>query len=207
MENVFGQFNSLPRNQLPRLSVQERESRWTAIRKKMRDEQIDCLLIHGDSGKWDQKSSNMRYVGQIGGNGEDGWLVFPLEGDPVAFIFSGGAMLNLWQELQDWVTDVRNAPGQNWSHFIIDHLKKSYMDESRIGIVGLVGYQEAEGTVSYLTMTRLQEGLPEAKFVDATRLIEDLRIYKSGEEIAFIESNAASMSARCTGTCGLCKDI
>lgn len=187
MENPGERLNALERTELPRLSLEERDRRWEAIREEMKAADIDCLLIHGNSGKWDQQSSSMRYVGQIGGNGEEGWLVFPLEGEPTGFVFAGGAMLGLWNEVQDWVTDIRNTPGLRWSHSLIEHLEGLGLDDARIGVVGLEGYQETEGTVPYLTMTRLEDGLPSAEFVDATRLVEDLRLYKSEEEIEFIE--------------------
>lgn len=182
--------SGLLRAELPRLSLAEREARWSAIRAEMAREGIDALLVHGDSGKWDQKSSSMRYVGQIGGNGEDGWLVFPIEGDPTAYVFSGGAMLKMWTDLQDWVSDVRSAPGLRWSSALTDSIEERGLAEARLGIVGLHGYQESEGTASYLTVSRLKDRFPRAEFVDATRLIEDLRMYKSSEELMFIEEAA-----------------
>lgn len=180
----------LLRSELPRLSMEERDQRWAAIRREMSLAGIDCLLVHGDSGKWDQKSSSMRYVGQIGGNGEDGWLVFPAEGDPTAFVFSGGAMLQMWSDLQDWVTDVRSAPGLIWSNALTQGIEERGLSRARLGIVGLEGYQESEGTASYLTVSRLKERFPDADFVDATRLVEDLRMYKSAEELTFIQEAA-----------------
>lgn len=180
----------LLRRELPRLSLAERDARWARIRASMAAEGIEALLVHGDSGKWDQKSSSMRYVGQIGGNGEDGWLVFPSDGDPTAFVFSGGAMLSMWTDLQDWVTDVRSAPGLRWSSALADSIEERGLTRARLGIVGLEGYQESEGTASYLTVSRLKERFPQAEFVDATRLVEDLRMYKSAEELLFIEEAA-----------------
>lgn len=171
----------------PRLSLKEREVRWGKIRSAMREQGLDALLVHGDSGKWDQKSSNMRYVGHIGGNGEDGYLLFPLEGEPTAFVFSGGAMLNMWQELQNWVQDIRNAPGNRWSHFIDIAIREKELTHANIGVVGLNGYQESEGTVSFITLTNLKNKLPNVEFSDATLLVENLRLYKSEEEISFVE--------------------
>lgn len=179
--------SSLSRKELPRLSLQERDSRWANIRLRMQEDGIDCLLIWGDSGKWDQKSASMRYVGHIGGNGEDGWLVFPADGDPTAFIFSGGAMLQMWHDLQDWVTDIRSVPGTRWSSGVSDRITELGMENARIGIVGLTGYQESEGTAPYTTVSVLQDRFRRAEFVDATKLLEDLRLYKSKEEVSFIE--------------------
>jgi Xaa-Pro aminopeptidase len=187
---VINRAESVPRSKLPRLSIAERDRRWKAIRDEMERQGLALLLVHGDSGKWDQKFTNMRYLSQIGGDGEDGWLVFPLEGEPSAHVFSGGAMHQMWGEMQDWMSDVRPAPGLRWSSALIGRIKDLGLERARIGVVGLEGYQETEGTVSYLTLSRLKEQFPEAQFVDATHIVEDFRMVKSAEEIGFIEQAA-----------------
>ena len=182
--------DSLTRSKLPRLSIGERDRRWAAVRSAMKREEIECLLVHGDSGKWDQKFSNIHYLSQIGGNGEDGWLAFPVRDEPSAFIFSGGSMLKMWGERQDWVSDLRTVPGNHWSGALTIYLKEAGLSKAKLGVVGLSGYQESEGTVSYTTLTKLKEQLPEAEFCDASYLLENLRLFKSEEEIRFIEKAA-----------------
>jgi len=69
--------------EFPRLSLQERDRRWAAVRPRMRRRCIDCVIIRSYSSKWDAGSAEGPYLTHIGGNGEDGYVVFDLEADPV----------------------------------------------------------------------------------------------------------------------------
>src|SRR3989304_10431684 len=57
------------RYQMPQLSLQERERRWNSVRQKMAQRGLDCLIVHGDSGKYDSMMANIRYLTHIGGHG------------------------------------------------------------------------------------------------------------------------------------------
>ena len=54
----------------------------------MSEQGLDCLIIRGISSKWDSGIANIRYVSQIGGNGEEAMAVFPRKGDPIILVWS-----------------------------------------------------------------------------------------------------------------------
>ena len=99
--------------ELPQLSIAERDWRWKAVRDAMKAQQLDCLIVYGANMGWDSKMANVRYLTQIGGNGEQAWVVFPLNGEPACF--TSFAWINdWWHYSQNWISDVRPIQG-SWA--------------------------------------------------------------------------------------------
>lgn len=170
-------------------SLAERDRRWHAIRSRMAAAGLDCLIVRGISSKWDSGIANVRYISQIGGNGEEAMAVFPREGDPVVLVWSP-TQLEWWPKAQSWVADVRlGAP--DWGEKTALCVKDLGFEKGRIGVVGIGGWTGAGKVMSYEIYTTILQLLPNATFEPASALMEDVRIVKSAEEIAFIERSAA----------------
>jgi Xaa-Pro aminopeptidase len=169
------------------LSLQERDRRYKLIRRKMEERGLDHLLIWGDSGKWDSKMANIRYVSQIGGNGEEAIAVFSRQGDPTVIIWGSPAMQEEWLSSQSWVCDVRSRKG-TWSSLALSLLKEKGLDTGNVGVVGLQG-RSPEGDIPYVTYHNILEGLPNVHFENATDILEDIRMIKSEEELRCIEKS------------------
>lgn len=171
--------------QVPRLSLQERDRRWSAIRSAMSAEQIDCLIIWGYPAHYEMKVANARYVTQMGGNGEMLFVVFPLAAPPTVFTWAS-TMLDWWRTVQDWVEDIQfRSP--SWSGSIARRIKELGLEKGRIGVVGLPGLSDRDGWLPYQTYMDITAALPEVTFVNATALVERVRIKKSQEELSFLE--------------------
>ena len=182
---------SLERAQLPRMPLAERDRRWAALRHRMADAGLDLLLVFGESGMSDVRTLNLYYLSLIGGNGEEGWLAFPRDGPPTAFVWSGGSMLDEWRERGVWVDDLRPCPGARWSGPLAAHVRELDLARGRIGLVGLSGQLDAEGIIPHVTYERLQAGLPKAELVNATAILEEMRLVKSPAELEFIQAAVA----------------
>src|SRR3990172_12222130 len=117
--------------QFGELSLQERDRRYGLIRASMRERRLEALIIWGNSAKWDSKSANIRYISQIGGNGEEAMAIFPLEGDPTVFLWSP-IMREEWLESQQWVKDLR-ARRPNWSDVVVERLKEMRLEGASLG--------------------------------------------------------------------------
>ena len=50
------------RNEFNQVSAAERNRRWTRIRDEMAKRGVDCLLLNGNSGRWNEMNANIRYV-------------------------------------------------------------------------------------------------------------------------------------------------
>lgn len=93
----------------PQLSLAERDRRWREIRSTMAKRGLDCLLIYGDSGEWDSFTADIRYVTQLGRRSEEGFVVFPREGDVTVCLNYGGPLRDYRENSQEWVKDFRSG--------------------------------------------------------------------------------------------------
>lgn len=171
---------------LPRFSLEERDRRWGRLRQKMAASQIDCLLIWSSNATYNMSSANMRYVTHTDSTGV---CLFPRVGEPV--IFSGYLHVYIYQTvMQDWMKDIRPAPSPE---NVIREIKERGLERGTIGVVGFGGslarwYPEI---VPYGAHVRLLKGLPEANFINASWVLDELRMIKSTEEIGRLDEAAA----------------
>jgi Xaa-Pro aminopeptidase len=172
------------------LSLDEKNRRYTAIRQQMEAEELDLLLVWGNSAKWDSKMANIRYLTQIGGNGEEGFCLFAKEGDPILYLWSD-IMNDEWLASQNWISDIRNArPSRHgrpaWSASIITGIKELVGDHARVGVVGLGGY-DAEGDIPFVVFDKVRKDLTKCQFKNGTSILERSRLTKSPEEIEILQ--------------------
>jgi Xaa-Pro dipeptidase len=171
------------------LSLKERDRRYTLVRQSMRERGLDALLIWGHSGKWDWHMANVHYLSQVGGNGEEGFLVFPLEGDPSLFIWHRSLyQVNAWLEYGSWIKDFQSREDGSFVKPVVRVLKQLNLTQAKIGIPGLL--EQDRIMFPFGIFTALSAELPKADFKDASGLIESLRAVKSEEEIALMERSA-----------------
>ncbi len=116
------------RLELPRLSIAERDRRWSVTREQMHARGIDCLVLWGWPAMWDFTTANARYLCPIGGNAENNMLVFPLNGEPTSFVFMP-TFVEYWKRAQDWVSDVRSRRG-TWSDTVVARLKEMGLERA-----------------------------------------------------------------------------
>lgn len=175
----------------PKLSLGERDARWWRARAAMSRDGLDVLVVWGYSARQDSKSADLRYLTQIGGNGEIAYGLFPLRGEPRCIV-QHTTMVPWWLEAQDWVKDLRIRAGP-WAEAIARNLKELGYEKANVGVVGLPGVQDSEGWIPYHTFSELKRLLPYATLTSATPLLERLRMIKSEEEIWCLE-RAAQLS-------------
>ena len=175
--------------EIPRLSLKERDRRWTAVRKNMNEKGLDCLVLCGWPLCWDFNIANARYLCPIGGNSSFNLLVFPRDQEPTCFIFSS-VSLEYWLAAQNWVSDLRPRKG-SWGDSIAGRLKELGLENGSIGFDGLAGPLDPDGWIPYSMYTRMQELLPKANFVNIDDMLEMMRAIKSAEEIEMLDRAAA----------------
>ena len=169
-----------------RFSPAERDRRWSAVRKLMAEENIDCLVCPNNTGHSTHFQAEARYLTHCGGGGDaDIACVFPLEGEPAAVATSS----ERWRGVQDWVTDLREAR-RAYGAGVVGKLREVKLPHKRVGMIGMGGLGEEgqirapEGTVLYGFMKALTEAFPDAEWVNFNRQLQSVRIVKSEEEIA-----------------------
>ena len=169
---------------VPQLSLTERDRRWDRLRKKMIMAGLDALVFLGTDIYWGNGMANLRYVFQVDSQiAADG--LFPLEGEPV--VWNGPPHMNrptsMYLSLQEWITDIRARAGMAG---IAAELRARGMQSSRIGLVGFSHTLQTTTTFLHEDRQLLDRLLPDVAWVDATPMVQELRIVKSEEELQML---------------------
>jgi Xaa-Pro aminopeptidase len=169
-----------------RFSLAERDRRWRAVRRLMAREGLGAIFAPNNPGNSTDWQADARYLSHCGG-GADASIacVFPLEGEVTVIATS---VAERWgPPVQDWVTDLRECK-RRYGRVAAERLLELGLGRARIGITGLEGgTRTPEGTIMRGTYRALAEALPQATFVDATELVQEVREAKSAEEIAVLQ--------------------
>jgi Xaa-Pro dipeptidase len=172
---------------IPQLSLQERDRRYRNVRLEMARRGIDCLLLPANTGRWEQLQADSRYLSSIGGFATEVFTVFPLDREPTAYIFNRASW---WKQAQHWVQDVRDGRNR-WGENAIERIKELGLEKGTIGIAGLAGlFRAPEGIIPFSSVKAIQDAFPQAKLVNATEMMQEIRAVKSAEEISFLERSA-----------------
>ena len=155
-------------------SLKERDRRWSNIRRELRQNGLQGLLIVSD-GHLERRGS-LRYVSDVNGLLRYGYVIFPLEGEPIGIYNRGG-----------WIKDRRTLPvrggwvieSEPYAPFIADVIRELSIEKGCIGIEG--------DFLPVPVYQRLVSELPEATF-KASNIIHELKMIKSPEEISLIEN-------------------
>jgi Xaa-Pro aminopeptidase len=173
-------------------SIEEMHRRWQITRQRMKESQLDCLLVS-------QHHSGEMIAERMDGDADVEWLsgnslpfkfvVFPFEGAMTAF--STGQVRRTPEEKMaaDRGIDLRIAKGAGlWSDAIIDCLREKNMAQARFGVTDLANSpRQPEGEISYTTYDRILKAFPQAKFESVGDLLWRLKLVHSQEEIAVLE--------------------
>jgi Xaa-Pro dipeptidase len=172
---------------IPQLSIQERDRRYKIVRAEMARRGIDCLLLPANTGRWEQLQGDSRYLTTIGGFATEVFTVFPREGEVTAYIFNRAAW---WKQAQQWVADVRDGRNR-WGQNAIERINDLGLQKGTIGISGLAGlFRAPEGIIPYSSVKAIQDAFPQAKVVNATEVMQEIRAVKSAEEVSMLERSA-----------------
>lgn len=167
-------------------STPERDRRWARVRRLMERDGIDVLAVLPCSNSHNRGAADALYLTQLGEAADETTVVFPLEGEPTAWLSRGG----VWPS-SNWFTDIRPGTRGTGGRLIIDRLQEMGFHGATIGIPGLTGgvlahCREAEGETNWQSVEMIKQALPQAQIVSATELLGEARFQKSAEEIQFL---------------------
>ena len=168
---------------LPQLSLNERDRRWSTIRAWMETQGIDCLLSVGNDMTFGLGMGNFRYLANSAPR-HGGFLIFPLKGEPCMFAepYHMTRPIHPCVLAHDWVKDCYYNKGVN---AVIDEMLNRVPNMKKVGFVcgaNTVQYQNMPFDIYDTLITRLK-GI---EIVDASKFIFDMRGVKSDEEVAFL---------------------
>ncbi|MFH1092237.1 MAG: M24 family metallopeptidase, partial [Pseudomonadota bacterium] len=168
----------------PAFSPQEYERRFKAVRARMKEKGLDCLLIYGayHFGGNDTGQVNAVYLSSYAGVPHT-YVIVPLEAEPTLLITVPLHLPNA-KDCSN-IQDVR-AGGFDLVPSVAARFKELGLEKGNIGIVGPVTTWTVH-TLPYEHYKYLLETFPQANFQNAIEWYEELRIVKSEEEIRLME--------------------
>ncbi len=78
---------------MPMLTKDERDRRWQKVRALMEKRDLECIIVWGSLGCHSNLSANLRYLSNTA---HEGYLIFPLKGEPTLFTFMGRKLHMSW---------------------------------------------------------------------------------------------------------------
>jgi Xaa-Pro aminopeptidase len=174
------------------MSTAELERRWSAVRKAMEAEKVDVLLMQNNN---DHMGGYVKYFTDLPAtNGYPNTVVFPRD-DGMTLINQGpfGMMKELPKDgdgvrrgVKAWMTTPSYASAYYTAPYDAELAAKALAPYAG-GTIGLVGsYQMSVALVDYLRNGRFSN----SKFVDASDLVDRIKVIKSAEEIELIKRAA-----------------
>jgi Xaa-Pro aminopeptidase len=174
----------------PSISTIELERRWGEVRKRMKEEKIDFLVMQNDN-EW--LGGYVKWFTDIPArNGYPMTVIFPID-DEMATITSGGKPpgdLGPPAWTMRGVKKRLTAPyfrSLIYSNTYDAELAVGVLKAKKKGRVGIVG----KGAMSAVFYEHMKKSLPEATFLEATDLVDQIKAIKSDEEIALIKKTVA----------------
>ncbi len=108
-------------------------------------------------------------------------VIFPMKGEPRLLVPS--PVQKYWAGLLSWINHIENeVPGLNEA--LADQLKDMGLSKARLGLIN-------DRIMPANTYLFLGKNFPEASFVDATSIVEELRMIKSAGEQELVKKAAA----------------
>jgi Xaa-Pro aminopeptidase len=170
-------------------SVDEIHRRWAAVRQKMKEANLDCLLVcqHHPGEMISERQDGDADIEYLTGISLPfKWVILPIEGKVTALSTNQVRGAREEKLSQERGIDVRMV--DVWSAGIIDAMKEANVAQGRIGVTDLVdASRQTEGEVTYTTYDRVLKAYPQAKFQPASYLVDGVAALHSPEEIAVLE--------------------
>lgn len=145
------------------------------VRSGMEKENLDLLLVYGNSGKQGPRSGNLAYVSAYRPFSGQPVLVFPREGEPVLFV--GVENQRIEAQRNSWIRDARCSPLAPVPSQVCEYLRSVGGKVKRIGV-------SSYSIMPVAWNQQFQKEVPAKEWVEAGDLILKNRFVQSGEEIA-----------------------
>ena len=161
------------------LDLKERDRRYGLIRQEMVKQGIDALVVIGNA-QINQKGF-VKYLTNYRSILYNLVVIFPLRGDLRLFVPS--PVQQYWANLLSWIPDVREeVPGVAES--VVKSLEDMGLSRGKLGLIN----DRIMPADIYHSLVNM---LPGASFIDATAIIEDLRMIKTPAEQELVRGSAA----------------
>lgn len=170
------------------LPVAERDRRWQRLRDEMARRGVDCLLLNGNSGRWNEMNANIRYVcGYADPLSGTCYALFPAAGEGTLVT---QMTLKRSASSLSWFRDIRSAATHQLPRIVEERLTELNLAGGTLGLVGIVFRDDENIGLPWNLLEAIRKRLPRLKIVDVTDLFFELRSVKSAVEIECLAQSA-----------------
>ena len=161
------------------LGLNERDRRYGLVREKMAAHGLDAFVVIGNA-QINQKGF-VKYFTNYRSILYNLVVIFPIQGEPRLLVPS--PVQKYWAGLLSWISRIEEeVPGLNEA--LAEHLNEMGLSKARLGLIN----DRIMPADTYLSLIK---GFPDASIVDATPIIEELRMIKTAGEQELVRGSAA----------------
>lgn len=166
----------------PQFSIAEFKRRYAALRAKMREAALDCVIVPGGPNHWSFGGGMQWLTGHWEWHAVANYVVVPLEGEPTLVYSMGGTHLEaVRRETANALSDVRQSRGGRFAEVIAERVRELGLEKGRIGLLEIdPRFGDHLPVNQYET---LRTALPDAELVFTKRWMHELVAMHSGEEL------------------------
>ena len=163
-------------------SKEEYARRYAALRTKMREAKLDCMIVPGGPSHWSFGAGMLWLTGHWEWHALAAYVLVPLEGEPTLIYAMGGTHAEAVRRVvAPALSDVRHSRSGRYAEVMVERLKELKLERGRIGLMEIDPRHK-----DYLPVNQyevLRKSLPEAELVFTTGFLHQLICVHSAEEL------------------------
>ncbi len=163
-------------------STQEYARRYAALRAKMKEHKLDCVIAAGGPSHWSFGGGMLWLTGHWEWHALCCYVLVPLDGEPTMIYSMGGTHAEaVRRQVEVAVKDVRHSRNGRYAEVMVERLKELKLERGRIGLMEIDPRHEDYMPVNQYNT--LRAGLPDAELVFTKGFLHDLVVIHSAEEL------------------------
>jgi Xaa-Pro dipeptidase len=163
-------------------SAAEYARRYAALRAKMREHKLDCIIVPGGPSHWSFGGGMLWLTGHWEWHALASYVLVPLEGEPMLIYSMGGTHAEaVRRQVEVAVKDVRHSRSGRYSDIMVERIRELELERGRIGLMEIDPRHSDYLPVNQYNV--LRENLPDAELVFTKGLLHELLSIHSAEEL------------------------
>jgi Xaa-Pro aminopeptidase len=163
-------------------SAAEYARRYAALRGKMAEHKLDCLIVPGGPSHWSFGGGMLWLTGHWEWHALASYVLVPLEGEPTMIYSMGGTHAEaVRRQVAVAVRDVRHSRSGRYADVMVERIRELKLERCRIGLMEI---DPRHG--DYLPVNQynvLRDNLPDAELVFTKGFLHELVSIHSAEEL------------------------
>jgi Xaa-Pro dipeptidase len=163
-------------------SAEEYARRYDALRRKMRELGLDCVVVPGGPSHWSFGGGMLWLSGHWEWHALAAYVLVPLEGDPTLIYAMGGTHIEaVRRETAAAISDVRSSRGGRFGEVMAERIRELGLENGRIGLLEVDPRHDDHLPVNQYEV--LRSSLPDAELVLTKGIMHELLSVHSEEEL------------------------